>query len=187
MPRAFRFSVKIPRTITHEQRLSHTAPPLKTFLDDLAPLGSRLGCLLVQLPPSLVFDARVARTFFTAMRKQFDRGIALEPRHPSWFGDPANRLLNRFEVARVAADPPRAEGDGEPGGWPGLAYFRLHGSPRIYYSSYRDAVLDALADKLRALQRRRIPAWCIFDNTTLGAGTSNALSLVERLVRPGGE
>jgi uncharacterized protein YecE (DUF72 family) len=181
VPRAFRFSIKIPRTITHDQRLAGSATLLKTFLADLTPLGSRLGCLLVQLPPSLAFDARVARAFFTVLRKRFDRGIALEPRHASWFGDPANRLLNKFEVARVAADPPRAGGDGEPGGWPGLAYFRLHGSPRIYYSSYGDDFLDALAVRLQNLQRRRIPTWCIFDNTALGAGASNALSLIERL------
>ncbi|HEU0067705.1 MAG TPA: DUF72 domain-containing protein [Nitrospiraceae bacterium] len=181
VPRTFRFSVKIPNTITHDQRLANSAKLLKTFLADLAPLGPRLGCLLVQLPPSLAFDVRVARAFFTVLRKQFDRGIALEPRHASWFGSSADRLLNRFKVARVAADPPRAEADGKPGGWPGLAYFRLHGSPRTYYSSYEDQFLDALADKLRGLQRRRIPTWCIFDNTTLGAATGNALSLIERL------
>jgi uncharacterized protein YecE (DUF72 family) len=180
VPRTFRFSVKLPRTITHDQRLTNTAL-IKPFLADLAPLGARLGCLLVQLPPSLAFDARVARTFFKALRKQFDRGIALEPRHASWFEKPADRLLNGFEVARVAADPPTAPGGGEPGGWRGLAYFRLHGSPRVYYSSYEDDFLAALADQLRALRRRRLPTWCIFDNTTLGAGTGNALSLLERL------
>jgi uncharacterized protein YecE (DUF72 family) len=181
VPRAFRFSVKVPRTITHDQRLAGSANLLKAFLADLAPLGSRLGCLLVQLPPSLAFDARVARAFFTMLRRQFDRGVAVEPRHASWFAPPADRLLSKFEVARVAADPPRTEGGGEPGGWPGLAYLRLHGDPRIYYSSYEDAYLDALANKLRGLQRRRIPTWCVFDNTTLGAATDNALSLMERL------
>jgi uncharacterized protein YecE (DUF72 family) len=181
VPGAFRFSVKIPRTITHDQRLASSAALLKSFLADLAPLGSRVGCLLVQLAPSLAFDARVARAFFAVLRKQFDRGVALEPRHASWFGDRADRLLNEFEVARVAADPPRAEGGGEPGGWRGLAYFRLHGSPRVYYSSYEDDFLDSLADKLRDLRCRRIPSWCIFDNTTLGAATGNALSLIERL------
>jgi uncharacterized protein YecE (DUF72 family) len=181
VPRAFRFSVKIPRTITHDHLLVGCAKPLKQFLADLAPLGSRLGCLLVQLPPSLAFDARIARAFLTVLRKQFDGGVALEPRHASWPGPVADRLLNQFEVARVAADPPRATDDGAPGGWPGLAYFRLHGSPRIYYSSYDDGYLDALAGRLQQLRRARIPTWCIFDNTTLGAATGNALSLIERV------
>lgn len=181
VPRAFRFSAKIPQTITHEQELANSAALLKTFLADLAPLGARLGCLLVQLPPSLAFDARVARSFFTLLRKRFDRGIAFEPRHASWFEGRADRLLNAFEVARVAADPARAKGNGEPGGWRGLAYFRLHGSPRTYYSSYEADYLDALAARLRDLRRRRIPTWCIFDNTASGAAMTNALSLIDRL------
>lgn len=181
VPRAFRFSVKVPRTITHDEQLVRCGPLLERFLADLAPLGSRLGCLLAQLPPSLAFDARVARTFFTALRQRFERGIALEPRHASWFESRADRLLNDFEVARVAADPPRVDAGGEPGGWRGLAYFRLHGSPRVYYSPYENDHLDALAEKLRSLRRRRIPTWCIFDNTAFGAATGNALSTVERL------
>jgi uncharacterized protein YecE (DUF72 family) len=178
VPRSFRFSVKIPRTITHERRLAGTARVLDAFLAGVAPLEAKLGCLLVQLPPSLAFDSRLARGFFTALRRRFDRGIALEPRHASWFESRADRLLGDFEVARVAADPPRVEGGDEPGAWRGLAYFRLHGSPRIYYSSYTDDYLDSLAGKLRAMRRARIPTWCIFDNTTLGAGTGNALTLV---------
>jgi uncharacterized protein YecE (DUF72 family) len=181
VPRAFRFSIKVPRAITHDQRLAHSAPLLDALLADIAPLGSRLGCLLVQLAPSLAFDARVARAFLTALRNRFDRGIALEPRHESWFGSRADGLLNDFKIARVAADPPRAQGGREPGGWRGLAYFRLHGSPRIYYSNYEDDFLDAIAGKLGELRRRRIPAWCIFDNTTLGAATGNALSLAGQL------
>jgi uncharacterized protein YecE (DUF72 family) len=177
VPRGFRFAVKIPRTITHDQKLAGAAALLKTFLADVAPLGARLGCLLVQLPPSLVFEVRVARSFFSGLRKRFDGGVALEPRHASWFEERAEQLLNDFEVARVAADPPRVAGGNEPGGWRGLAYFRLHGSPRMYYSSYEDGFLDSLAGKLAALRRARIPTWCIFDNTTLGAATTNALDL----------
>ena len=181
VPRSFRFSVKLPQTITHENGLTKSARLLDTFLADLAPLGTRLGCLLVQLPPSLAFDARVARAFFTALRQRFDRGVALEPRHASWFEQRADSLLGELRVARVAADPSRAVGGGDPGGWRGLAYFRLHGSPRMYYSSYERDFLDALAINLRDTRRRRIPTWCIFDNTTLGAATGNARSLMHRL------
>ena len=181
VPRTFRFSIKCPSAITHDQRLAGSARLVKEFLESLTPLGSRAGCLLVQLPPSLVFDPRVARAFFSGLRQRFDRGVALEPRHASWFEARADRLMNEYQVARVAADPPRLAGGGDPGGWPGLAYFRLHGSPRIYYSPYDDDYLDALSEKLRALRRRRIPTWCIFDNTAHGAAAGNALSVVERL------
>lgn len=180
VPRTFRFSVKLPGALTHEQRLAKSGALLDTFLVDLEPLGQRLGCLLAQLPPSLAFDARVARAFFKALRARFARGIALEPRHASWFTRRADDLMIDFKITRVAADPPRAEGDGEPGGWPGLAYFRLHGSPRIYYSAYDDDFLAVIGRRLRDLDRRRVSAWCIFDNTALGAATGNALAASSR-------
>ncbi len=181
VPRSFRFSVKLPREITHDQRLAGTGRLLDDFLEQLQPLGQKLGCLLVQLPPSLTFETRVARTFFAVLRKRFSRAVAIEPRHASWLDARADRLLNDFEIARVAADPPRAEGDAAPGGWPGLAYFRLHGSPRIYYSSYTDEYLESLASQLAHLRRRGIPVWCIFDNTASGAATGNALSMLDKL------
>ena len=84
VPRGFRFAVKLPGEITHDQRLAKSAPLLDAFLADLEPLGSRLGCLLVQLPPSLAFDTRTATAFFKVLRTRFDRGVALEPRHASW-------------------------------------------------------------------------------------------------------
>jgi uncharacterized protein YecE (DUF72 family) len=80
----------------------------------------------------------------------------------------------------VAADPPRAAGGETPGGWSGLAYYRLHGSPRIYYSDYDSAFLDRIAAVLRRHARRRTPTWCIFDNTALGAAASNALACLDR-------
>ena len=186
VPPGFRFSVKMPRTITHDGKLVGTQALVRAFLGQLAPLGPRLGCLLVQLPPKLELDPRRARTFFAHLREVHDGPVALEPRHASWFTPVAERILVRFEIARVAADPPRAPGGFEPGGWRGLAYYRLHGSPRVYYSSYGDEFLDALASRLDALREEGITTWCIFDNTTLGAGTGNALSLAARLERARG-
>ncbi len=65
-----------------------------------------------------------------------------------------------------------------PGGWDGFAYHRLHGSPRTYYSAYDQAALRALAQRLRAASA---PAWCVFDNTSLGAATADALELAALL------
>ena len=59
---------------TADQRLVKASAMLGGFLDELSPLGSRLGCLLVQLPPSLEFEPRMARGFFTTLRRRFERG-----------------------------------------------------------------------------------------------------------------
>ena len=91
-------------------------------------------------------------------------------------------LLGGYRVARVAADPPRAVVDAAPGGWDGLVYLRLHGSPRIYYSAYDAERLRAVADTLAATRERGAEAWCIFDNTTLGAAAGNALDVARALL-----
>jgi uncharacterized protein YecE (DUF72 family) len=181
VPAAFRFSVKMPRAITHEARLVDAAPLIDAFLHDIAPLRDRIGCLLVQLPPSLAPDVAVVTRFLDALRARHDGPVALEPRHPDWFSRVVDRLLASRRIARVAADPARVPGADVPGGYDGLVYHRLHGTPRIYYSAYDDEFLDRLALRLRATLDRGIPTWCIFDNTTLGAATGNALDLRARL------
>ncbi len=185
VPADFRFSVKLPRAITHDLRLQEAGEPLAAFVREVAGLGEKLGCLLVQLPPSLSFDpamAAVAEGFFAGLRALIAAPavpVACEPRHPTWFTPTADDLLRGLGVARVAADPARVPAAAEPGGWRGLAYYRLHGSPRTYYSEYSEEFLAALAARLQAEPGR--PVWCIFDNTALGAATANALDLRRRL------
>jgi len=177
-PEGFRFAVKAPREITHTRRLKDADAPLERFLAEAAALGEKLGPLLVQLPPSLQFEADVAEEFFRGLRRRFEGGVVLEPRHPSWFTPEVDRILAGFEVGRVAADPAPVPAAAEPGGWSGLVYFRLHGSPRVYYSRYSEAYLDTLAAALAPSG-----GWCIFDNTAAGEATANALELLERLMR----
>ncbi len=173
-PDGFRFSAKLPRTITHDLRLANAEAELDRFLAEIGGLGSKLGPLLVQLPPSLAFAPAVAATFLGQLRSKHSGDLALEPRHASWFGEEADALLREHGVARVAADPARVPMAAEPGGWPGLVYHRLHGSPRAYYSAYEAAYLAALAAKLSAAS---VETWCIFDNTASGAAAGNALEL----------
>jgi uncharacterized protein YecE (DUF72 family) len=184
VPRGFRFSVKLRRTVTHEHRLAGARRLVEAFLDEVAPLGTKMGCLLVQLAPSLEMNRRTARSFFTMVRRRYEGPIAFEPRHASWFGTEVDSLLEDLQVSRVAADPPRAAGTIAPGGWQRMAYFRLHGSPRMYFSPYDAGFLDGIAAQIRALTRAGIPCWCIFDNTGSGAAAANALDLAARLARP---
>jgi uncharacterized protein YecE (DUF72 family) len=181
VPSNFRFAVKLPQAITHDGRLAGAGAELDAFLDQVSGLGRRLGCVLVQLPPSLEYDARRAGAFLRMLRARHAGPVALEPRHPTWFQPPVDARLADARVARVAADPARVPAAAEPGGDPSLVYFRLHGSPETYRSSYDDARIAAIAARLRAARGARHGAWCIFDNTTLGAATANALELQARL------
>ena len=69
----------------------------------------------------------------------------------------------------------------DPGGSRRLSYFRLHGSPKVYYSSYTADFISHLAERLIKAAAEAQTVWCIFDNTTLGAATRNALDLLEAL------
>lgn len=83
-----------------------------------------------------------------------------------------------LKVARVAADPAICDDAGVPGGWRGLSYWRLHGSPVMYRSSYLDRI-PAYAERLRREVKDRRPVWCIFDNTASSAGAGDALALMD--------
>lgn len=181
VPPAFRFCAKLPRTITHERRLVDCEPLLDEFLMQASGLGDKLACLLVQLPPSFAFDATVAGPFLARLAARFTGAVALEPRHASWFTPQAEALLRRAEVARVLADPVRHDAAGSPGGWPQRVYLRLHGSPRMYYSSYESPLLQVLADRMLQAEADGAEVWCIFDNTASGAATANALELLHLL------
>ena len=178
VPDGFRFAVKMPQEVTHERRLVDMGDVLDRFISEATQLGSKLGPILVQLPPSLPFSAKVAETFLTALRDRFAGEVALEPRHTSWFTAIPERLMTEFRVARVAADPAVTPPAAEPGGWDKLVYYRLHGSPRTYYSTYSHKCLEALSLKLLKRAPRAV-VWCIFDNTAEGAATLNGLDLLD--------
>jgi uncharacterized protein YecE (DUF72 family) len=80
VPDHFRFSVKLPRSITHERCLRDCAAELDRFVGEVLQLGTKLGCVLVQLPPSLRFEADVAAAFFHVLRQRFDGMLACEAR-----------------------------------------------------------------------------------------------------------
>lgn len=185
VPSDFRFAVKFPKTISHVARLRGTGAALEAFLDETGGLGRARGPLLLQLPPSLRYEARAVRRFFALLRRRYRGPVVCEPRHPSWFEPEVDAQLTRLRIARVAADPPVVPGALEPGGWPRLVYYRLHGSPRMYYSTYADAFLVDLAERLQ-VTARRATAWCIFDNTAAGAALGNALRLWELLTGAAG-
>ena len=177
VPAHFRFSVKMPRQISHESRLQGVGPALDRFLGDAGHLGERLGGLLLQLPPSLAFDARSASTFFAMLRRRTQTPVACEARHASWFTAPAQAVLVRHGISGVATDPPRAGVDAVPSGTPAWPYWRWHGSPRIYYSEYPDEALQELARAVAAHGPPTGRTWVIFDNTAHGFAVNDALRL----------
>jgi uncharacterized protein YecE (DUF72 family) len=183
-PPDFRFAVKAPKAVTHTAKLVKTGEALLEFFDAIRGLGDKLGPVLIQLPPKLAFEQGLAEEFFSTVRELHAGAVVLEPRHPSWFNGSVDQMLREFKIARVAADPPKgSELASRPGGWSSLNYWRLHGTPRTYYSIYDNDWLRTFADRLHLLRTQCGPSesWVIFDNTALGHATANAIWLQNAL------
>jgi uncharacterized protein YecE (DUF72 family) len=178
VPEDFRFAVKLPKSITHGLKLQGCEAEIARFAEEVGGLGAKRGPVLVQLPPSLAFDATPAGAFFTGLGATLAGPIVCEPRHPSWFDPEADALLTAHRIARVAADPAPVPAAAMPAGWRGLTYFRLHGSPSIYRSGYEPEARSEWAARIRPLTKAGTPVWAIFDNTTLGRATPDALAFV---------
>lgn len=177
VPEGFRFSVKLPKRITHQLKLVDCTDELQAFAVEMSGLGDKLAVILVQLPPKHAFDRVVATRFFKALKARTGARIVCEPRHLSWFDPDADSVLQELHIGRVAADPALCETAARPGGWTGIRYWRLHGSPVIYRSSYEDRIADfaALLEKERTAGQGD---WCVFDNTASSAATGDALALM---------
>ena len=183
VPADFRFSVKLPRAITHEARLRRCGAQIDAFAEQVAGLGGKLAGVLVQLPPSLAYEAPVAGRFFAALRRRLPVAVACEPRHASWAGPAAEALWRRHRIARVAADPPPFPTADEASGEGDWTYWRWHGSPRIYYSPYSADDLDRLAQRVRQHTPPGRTAWLVLDNTAHGHAITDALALRGRLIQ----
>ena len=180
-PPDFQFSVKIPRSITHERKLCDAQELFVTFLTQTDGLADKRGPLLLQLPPSLAFDRAVVTAFLDEVRTVYDGPIVCEPRHATWFAPAVTSLLKRYKISRVVADPPPVPDAAAFAGWPRVAYFRLHGSPRRFWSRYDEntiAILAATVGRMGTADQ----VWCVFDNTASGAAMENAWELRERLI-----
>jgi uncharacterized protein YecE (DUF72 family) len=185
VPDDFRFSVKMPRIITHVNRLQDCEELRDLFLEQVEGLGEKLGTVLVQLPPALAFDPDVAPAFLAGLRARFTGGIVVEPHHPSWFRHEVDVMLAEARAGRVVPDPLPVAEAGEPGGWPGTVYFRLHGNPGTYHALYDGAFLKATAERLRWHEESGSYVWCIFDNTAREGAISNGLQMLRLLEAAG--
>ena len=175
-PDEFRFAVKLSKAVTHTAKLSRSGGEMAAFFENVKPLGEKLGPVLVQLPPKLGFEEGTAREFFETLRELHSGNVVVEARNASWFAPNAGRILREFEVARAMADPPAGSPlASDTGGWPGIRYYRLHGSPRKYWSEYPVEFLSELAEKIVA--KKKVETWVIFDNTASNHALGNALQL----------
>jgi uncharacterized protein YecE (DUF72 family) len=170
-PEGFIFAPKVSRYLTHVRRLREPAEAVSRFLDRSGALEDRLGPVLLQLPPTMTADVGLLAATLACFPRNTQ--VAVEPRHPSWFGPELRRLLEGREAALCLAD--RAEEPVTPlwrtAPW---LYLRLHegcGSPR---PGYRTRTLEQWVERLRSEWGADANGYVYFNNDAHGCAPRDA-------------
>ena len=171
VPSRFLFSVKMSRFITHIKRLNVESTSIKRFLGNVSVLAAKLGVILIQLPPSLKFDASLVADFLGLLDPACR--YTIEARSESFITDEFFSMLKERNVAwcisETAGRYPYSEAITAD-----FVYVRLHGRERLYASSYRDDQLRGIKEKLVAWGKE---TFVYFDNDFMGHAPQNALTL----------
>ena len=194
-PNDFRFTAKLPKTVTHEERCALTfksREKLSNLLTSIEPLGEKLSHLLVQLPPSFTYAERdTLVALLDTLSEKTDKRLSVEFRHLSWFSEEnvaeTKRMLAERRVACVVADEPLLP--------PVLlqssdtVYVRMHGRGRHPWYDYRysQEELNEWVTRIKSyvMDRNTGEVIVVFNNHPHGYAPQNALSFQELLEQSG--
>jgi len=168
VPERFEFTLKAPRRITHDKRLREVDQDVGELLRRAAALGSKLGPVLFQLPPSLKKDLAVLGDFLGTIPP--GRQIACEFRHPTWQDEAVYDTLRAHNAMLCAADVDEGES-------PPLVATAKSGYLRLRRVAYSDAELRAWVKQIAAQPWER--AYVYFKHEDEGLGPKFAARFSE--------
>jgi uncharacterized protein YecE (DUF72 family) len=176
-PENFVYSVKLPKTITHEKLLDLSQGAeleLVKFLDLLSPMkrARKLGPLLIQLPPS-----------FSLSKKEKLEEFFVEFRNKSWLKDPdLHALLRKYNVANTIVDEPLLPIDLTTTS-DDFAFVRWHGrGEKPWYNYlYKEEELDPWVERIDKLASKVKRVYGYFNNHFHGNAVENSLEFMEKL------
>ena len=170
-PGEFRFSVKVPRTITHYQHFINSEPLLNEFYALLSKgLSDKLGPVLFQLPPKYQYTPERLQQILQIMDTDFENVI--EFRHSGWWCPEVTEALTQKNITFCGASYPGLPEDtivNAP-----VVYYRFHGIPKLYYSPYSENALQKVADAIQQQSRSVQKAYLYFNNTANASAIENA-------------
>jgi uncharacterized protein YecE (DUF72 family) len=180
-PEKFLFAVKASRVITHIRRLVDVGEEWRRFVESALALGSKLGPVLLQLPPSLKADReRLAAFLREARAVKGARGLrlAFEFRHGTWFEPDICELLHKHQAALVVAQSERYPQAPMTPTAP-FVYLRFHGPGALFASKYSEQELEEWAERIRKWRAAGLTVFAYFNNDFHGYAIENARRLRE--------
>ena len=182
--RGFMFSAKINQKFTHELRLSldeKSQDDLEQFVQLFDPLltQDRLGCFLIQLPPSLRRDDGLLESFLAALPHRYD--YVVEFRHPSWMNDATWSILSKYEAAYCIVDEPLLPPELHITSPIGYVRWHGHGIHPWYNYRYTHGQLEEWVPKIREVAKNTKKTFGIFNNHFHGYAPENCLQIMQML------
>lgn len=175
----FCFAVKASRYITHNRKLNDPESANEKFISLVERLGSRLGPILFQLPPSWKVNAERLDQFLSALPRT--HRYVVEFRNPTWNVTPVYEVLRRHNAAFCIHElggfqsPIEVTAD--------FTYVRLHGPGSKYQGDYSDDILRIWAKRVEDWLRKLKHVFVYFDNDQAGFAPKNALQLKQMIER----
>lgn len=180
----FKFSLKVPKTVTHDRLLRGAEKEFLDFIDLVQPIAraGKLGCLLLQLPPDFTFRQRDdLESFFGLLPSEDNIHFAAEFRHESWDREETWDLLKKYRVANTVTDSPIGFLSRPVVTAPTHCYVRWHGRGRqVWYDyAYSEDELRPWLAKLAGLEEKVPVVYAYFNNHYRAAAPDNLLQLLE--------
>ncbi|MEM4409199.1 MAG: DUF72 domain-containing protein, partial [Candidatus Caldarchaeum sp.] len=181
-PSDFRFAVKGNRWVTHRRRLMEVEDAILRERERADGLKEKLAVVLWQMPRGLKKDLPRLREFLSLLAEHWGYvRHAVEFRHKSWFDEETAEVLAQYRTANVLSDAKD---------WPlwdvittDVAYVRLHGHERTYFSAYSSQDLQIWARRVKRWLSENRSVHVYFDNDAAGYAPLNAMELLEKVRR----
>ncbi|NCD70079.1 DUF72 domain-containing protein [Mucilaginibacter agri] len=174
-PADFRFSVKAPRTITHYKLFTDTTELITEFYDVIDKgLKEKLGPVLFQLPPRFAYSEEHLERITSNLNPSFKNVVEL--RNPSWWRDDVYETFAKYNITFVGQSHPKLPDDliqNTP-----MVYYRFHGVPELYKSSYSTKFLKTIVDGIKQNNHTK-EAWLYFNNDIDMAAIENVREVQE--------
>lgn len=179
VPDNFKFTFKLSKTITHAKGLDFNAEDIEQFMQTIAHMGNKKGCLLIQFPPSLKVEKcnqlqQLLMKIKDVSEDNFWK-IALEFRNPSWYHKEVYDLLNQNNVSLVIHDLP-AVATPLTVSTGNLKYLRFHGPGGKYRGNYPDEFLYQYGQYIKHWINEGKEVYFYFNNT-MGDAVKNLQTL----------
>ncbi|HZH64330.1 MAG TPA: DUF72 domain-containing protein [Flavisolibacter sp.] len=166
VPSHFRFTFKVAKAVTHAKGLQFSVEELERFVETLAHIGEKKGCLLVQLPPSAKKERQEELEGLLECLGSEAQGwkVAVEFRDLSWYNTAVYRLLQSYGAGMVEHDLPKSATP-QVTVAEDFAYLRFHGPDGTYRGSYDDPFLSGYAKRIAAWVKDGREVYVYFNNT----------------------